>query len=312
MLKNIFSLLLVSSYVFASWSSQDKKAPDDTLYIPTKNSEILKTYIWYPDNFDTNKNYSAVVMAHGCGGVHYKDEPSKWTAKYIAGKYKVWAKLLNDEDILVVLVDSFTTRDVNGDVGGGVCSSNDALGRPSKIDPISVRPADIAYTIKTLRDSNNFNINKVGVLGFSNGGTSALVLANHQDLINRNNEISSKNKQWFNLPFSDEFKADIIVSMYPGCGLNGYTEKTKNIFLNNFSTYTQTFLFAASNDTSLPANTKEKCLKLRVLDSNSAINYTNMQTTILKDTNHQFDYKENDKEQVQTTLKRIISLFKSM
>lgn len=296
----------------AGWQNSDKKTPDEAVYFASKNGEQVKGYLWYPEGYDAAKIYNAVVMAHGCAGAHYKDEPEKWTARYIAGKYKVWGKLLNEKDIVVMLVDSFTTRDVNGDVGGGVCSSNDALDRPAKIDPISVRPADIAYGIQHLRSNSAWTIDKVGVLGFSNGATSALVLANHSDLAQRSDTLVNQGRTWFNVPFSMEYRANLVVSMYPGCGLNGYTQESQGLFSSQFSTYADTYLYAASNDTSLPANTKEKCQKLRQLDADGLFESTNMKTVVVNDTNHQFDYKEIDEAPVKSAVKRILALFESM
>ena len=132
------------------------------------------------------------------------------------------------------------------------------------------------------------------------------------DLEQRNSELDNKGKIWFNLPFSPEYKADLIISMYPGCGLNGYSEETQGIFNDRFSTYTDTFLIAASNDTSLPSDTKVKCLKLREFDASSSFDYSNMKTKVVENTNHQFDYKEIDEVPVKDTVKRILSLFESM
>jgi len=308
----LIGMLLMPSYAMAGWQYSDKKVPDQESFINTESGSTIKVYTWYPDNYGSDKEYNAVVMAHGCGGAHYKDEPDKWTSKYISGKYKVWGKLLSDKNLVVILVDSFTTRDEGGDVGGGVCSSSDSLARPTKIDPVSVRPADIAHAIKYLRENGDIAINKVGVLGFSNGGTSALVLANHKDLERRNKELAYEGKIWFDISFIREYQADLIVSMYPGCALNGYSQETQGIFYEQFSTYTDTFLIAASDDTSLPDNTKEKCKNLRVLDAYSSFENSNMKTKVVENTNHQFDYKEIDEAPVEDAVKSIISLFESM
>jgi dienelactone hydrolase len=209
----------------------------------------------------------------------------------VSGKYKVWGKLLNERDIVVMLVDSFTTRDVDGDVGGGVCYTGDPLYRPGKIDPISVRPADIAAGISYVKSRSDFQTDRVGVLGFSNGGTSALVLANHEDLMKRSDVLNKSGKTWFDLPFNQEYQADLFVALYPGCGLNGYSNQTQDIFNDEFLTYTDTFLYIASDDRSLPANTKEKCQSLRLLDAGKSYDYPNMTMKVVENTDHQFDYK---------------------
>lgn len=304
-------LILFPSLVLADWTHSDKKTPDETLAILTVDDEVMNAYLWKPENYDANQEYAAVVMAHGCGGAHYKDNHTEWQAKYIAGKYKVWGKLLNQHNLMVLMVDSFTHRDVNEDVGGGVCDG-EPLARPAKIDPVSVRPADIAYGIKYLKSRDDIDVTRIGVLGFSNGGTSALVLANHQQLALNQQQLADQGKKWFDLPFSTEFQANTFVSLYPGCGLNGYTLATQNIFAESFETYTETFLYAASNDTSLPNDTLEKCHNLRMMDAIKANDLTNLQMIQVANTNHQFDYKEEDEEAVIRTIDRILALFTSM
>lgn len=307
----LFLMFLFPSLVCANWTNADKKTPEETLNLLTIDDEVMNAYLWLPENHDVNKQYAAIVMAHGCGGAHYRDTPSDWIANYISGKYKVWGKLLNQNDLIVLMVDSFTHRDLNGDVGGGTCGG-DPLNRPAKIDPISVRPADIAYGIKYLKSRADIDTTRIGVLGFSNGGTSALVLANHQQLLLNQQQIADQGKEWFDLPFSSEYQANTFIALYPGCGLNGYSQATQNLFSNSFETYNETFLFAASNDTSLPSDTLGKCHNLRILDASKSNDLTNMQMVQVPNTNHQFDYNEKDEAAVIKTIDRILALFNSM
>lgn len=268
----------------------------------THQGETLRAYLWLPDNYQPNMTYKAVVMAHGCGGAHYKDEPHQWNSNFIAGKFKVWAKLLNEQSFLVLLVDSFTTRDQNKDVGDGVCET-DYNQRPARIDPVSVRPADIAAGIQYLKQRSDVEANAVGVLGFSNGGTSALVLANHESLAT----ASPQGKEWFNLPFADAYQATQIIALYPGCGLNGYNETTQGIFADTFVTYTDTHLYAADNDSELPANTLSLCGTLQGMDSGNG-----MEMVILENTDHQFDYHQHTQPNVKDVMDDILSRFSGM
>lgn len=312
MKKIILFFLILTLSISAKWSSSDKKTPDKTLTITqVETNENLRAYLWLPSNYSSSKKYPAVVLVHGCGGAHYKDEPKYWTAKYIAGKYKVWGKLLNSNGFIVLLVDSFTTRD-NNDVGKGVCDTPDPLDRPSKIDPISIRPGDIASGIAYLKSRNDVYKNKIGVLGFSNGATSTLVFSNHKSLVNRASELNNNGKRAFNIPLDDNYKASEIVALYPGCGLNGYSNETRYIFKNRFETDTDTYLFMASNDTVLPADTKEKCSHLEELDQNKTIQAPTMEVEEVNNTDHQFDYKENNEQAVKDTINKIINIFKSM
>ncbi len=311
MRKLLALFLMLPLFAQAGWQNSDKKTADETLAILTSNGEVMNAYLWLPEDHDPNQTYSAVVMAHGCGGAHYKDEPEKWTAQYVSGKYKVWGKLLNQQNMVALLVDSFSHRDEGGDVGGGVCGG-DPLSRPAKIDPISVRPADIAEGIAYLKSRQDIDSGKIGVLGFSNGGTASLALANHESLSGQAPDLSNHGKVWFDLPFSPEYQASTFISLYPGCAMNGYQEASQGLFAQQFTTYAETFIFAASNDTSLPSDTPEKCDALRQLDASSGIMRSNMQLSFVEDTNHQFDYKENNEAASAKAINRILALFASM
>ena len=310
-MKKLVSLLIFIPLVCqASWNFSDKKIPEEQFEIATTNGELLNAYLWLPDDYSPNNSYKSVVMVHGCGGVHYKDEADKWTSKYIAGKYKVWGKLLNQSNIMVLMVDSFSTRD-NGDVGKGVCNLP-SLDRPAKIDPITVRPADIASGIEYLKSRNDVIDDKVGVLGFSNGATSVLALANHEKLEQRAEQLNLNGKDWFDLPYVESFQANTFIALYPGCGLNGYSIESQNTIVGNFETYTETFIFSASNDTSLPSDTNDKCNLLRQQDSLKTFEIPNMVVKVIEGTNHQFDYKENEEEEVLQSINRILSIFETM
>lgn len=312
MIRTITLLILVlPSIAIAGWQHNDKKTADETVAILTSNDEVMNAYLWLPADYDPNNHYSAVVMAHGCGGAHYRDSAHQWTAQYVSGKYKVWGNLLNQQNMIALLVDSFTHRDNNGDVGGGVCGG-DPLNRPSKIDPVSVRPADIAEGIAWLKTRDDINPDKIGVLGFSNGGTASLVLANHAMMAANQEQLIIEGKEWFDLPHEAQYQALTVVSLYPGCGLNGYSEATQNLFTDSFETNSETYLFAASNDNSLPDNSLEKCHGLTAMDVAKGWQTTNLQMQVIENTSHQFDYYENDEPAVQQAISRILALFSSM
>ena len=68
----------------------------------------------------------------------------------------------------------------------------------------------------------------------------------------------------------------------------------------------------ASDDSVLPANTKEKCSYLKELDQNKSIKAPTIKVEEVNNTDHQFDYKENNEQAVKDTINKIINIFKSM
>ena len=288
-------------------ASYKESLPNSTLSIKQDDTgEYLRAYLWLPKDYDSNKKYPAVVLAHGCGGAHYTDDPDEWTAQYIAGKFRVWGKLLSDNGFMVLLVDSFTTRDDNGDVGGGVCDTPNPLDRPSKIDPISVRPADIASGVAYLKSRDDVDSSRVDVLGFSNGGTASLVLSNHKDLVDRANELQQDGKEVFDLPYEPIYEPNKIITLYPGCRLNGYSQETNDIFKNRFKVDTDTYIFMASDDKTLPSDYKYYCNRLVDLNPNDELHLTTVANT-----DHQFDYNQSTQTSVKEAITDIVNLLRS-
>ena len=163
-----------------------------------------------------------------------------------------------------------------------------------------------------LKNRDDVNPNKIGVLGFSNGATSALVLSNHKMLNEQAAQLAEAVKSHFVLPYESQYQANTIVALYPGCGLNGYQPATQNIFADNFDSNTEVFLFVASQDTHLPDDTLTQCHGLRNLDAQSAAAQTNLQMRVVPDTDHQFDYKQAQQPAVAQAIRRILALFGSM
>lgn len=289
---SIAALTVATTPALAGWSSGDKETPDETLTFTATSGEDLRGYLWYPDNYDPQSTYKAVVMAHGCGGAHYTNDAELWIASKVAGKFKVWGNLLSQQDLMVLLVDSFTTRDVDEDIGGGVCSISYST-RPTKIDPIDVRPMDIASGIAYLNGRDDVSEGQIGVLGFSNGGTSALALSSHGVL------------NPFNVPFTAQYKAARIVALYPGCGMQGYHQGSEDLYDNVYEAYTDTYLYAASDDGSFSPGYLDMCQALEDLDPD-------LWYSVVGNTDHQFDYYENGEANVDATMTLIIQGFVDM
>ena len=295
----------------ADWSAQDKESPHQSLSIASLDGEKLNAYLWMPKPDARGRKYPAVVMAHGCGGAHYRDEPRFWNARYVAGKYKVWGKLLSERGFMVLLVDSFSTRD-DDDVGKGVCDSKNPLGRPARIDPVSVRPRDIAAGIAYLKQRRDIDADRIAVLGFSNGATAALVLAAQPSLFERRAQLAASGQRWFDLAPDERFRPALVVALYPGCGLNGYTPATRGLFRKRFQSAPPSWIFMASDDHRLPPDTRRKCLKLQKLDQQKKTKSAPLQLVTVPHSDHQFDYYENDEAPVRAAMAQILALFAAM
>ena len=125
--------------------------------------------------------FPAVIIAHGCFGV----EQNQFE----------WSKRLNTWGYVTVIVDSFSPREVNN-----VCSF------AWRVSP-ETRALDIYGAAAYLREQDFVNPNKIGLMGFSHGGWSALCAAQQN--------FAAKAKQK---------PLQAVVSYYPWCPWFGLKE----------------------------------------------------------------------------------------
>lgn len=135
----------------------------------------------------TTGRHPAVVMLHGCSGVYSYSDPTRG----IATLYREWGDRFVKAGYVALLVDSFTPRNAPQDQCGngntGVSEVND-------------RPHDAYAGLKYLASKSYVYADKIGLLGWSHGGSAAM---------------SSLDVSKFNASLN--FKA--AVAFYPGCGL---------------------------------------------------------------------------------------------
>lgn len=101
---------------------------------------------------------SAVVMLHGCSGVYYNGN--------ISSIYREWADRLTAAGHVVLLVDSFTPRNAPNQCGNG-----GGVG----VSEIFDRPKDAVAAAHYLAQAGlGVSAQRIGVLGWSHGGTTVL------------------------------------------------------------------------------------------------------------------------------------------
>ena len=111
----------------------------------------------------------AVVMMHGRGGVYSSAAKGRYDASTISRRHRMWGTLWAANGYLAVLVDSFGPR---GYPGGFPRFSYNT--RPDAVNEVSVRPLDAYGALTWLRARKDIAGDRVGLQGWSNGGSAAL------------------------------------------------------------------------------------------------------------------------------------------
>lgn len=133
--------------------------------------------------------FPAVVMLHGCNGIYSNSDPTKG----VANTYREWADRLVAQGYVALLVDSFTPRGTQNEC------SNGAIG----VSEVTDRPLDVQAAYNYLAGLATVKAQKVGLLGWSHGGSTTLAAMETTNLLGH--------------PFRT------AVAFYPGCGLyNAY------------------------------------------------------------------------------------------
>lgn len=139
-------------------------AAQETVHFPSLDSRdgaqatLLDGYLFRPANAPPGPA-PAVVFLHGCGGLISS------LSHRIVSREVDWAKRLNAQGFVVLMVDSFTSRG-----SGEMCSQS---GFKSWL--YMKRPADAYGALAFLQAQPFVAKDKIGVIGWSNGGGAVLL-----------------------------------------------------------------------------------------------------------------------------------------
>lgn len=101
--------------------------------------------------------FAAVVLLHGCGGLH--DSSGRLTSRH-----DDWARRLRDRGWVVLLVDSFGPRGVRE-----ICTS-----RTRPVEPGRERARDAYGALVYLQQQRFVRADRIALFGWSNGGSTVL------------------------------------------------------------------------------------------------------------------------------------------
>ena len=175
----LFSLFASSSSARA-WSIKPQKVS----FINAQGITLIG-WLFKPGG---NGPYPAVVMMPGCLGAYSFGDP----AKGINSVYREWGDRLVGAGYVALLVDSFTPRNaLQNQCGNGTTG----------VSEVNDRPYDAYAGLNYLASQAFVASNKIGLLGWSHGGSSTMAAMDTTKFI-----------------ANSSFKA--AVAFYPGCGLS--------------------------------------------------------------------------------------------
>lgn len=193
--------------------------------------------------------YPAVVMMHGCAGVFSNSNPGKG----INSLYREWGNRLVKAGYVALLVDSFTPRNA---------PQNQCNTARPVVSEVKARPSDAYASLKYLASLSYVSAGKIGLLGWSQGGSSVMATMD----ITKYKEASN-------------FKA--AVAFYAGCGMRNAFGGLKN---STWQPYAPMVFLHGSADTVVRAN----LCRIRIRAA-KAFGATEVSLTIFANAHHKFD-----------------------
>jgi dienelactone hydrolase len=165
----------------------------------------LKAY-WFPlaatSSNEPSAKKPAVVLLHGCGGLYNKQGG-------LSSRYSEYVTVLHEAGMHALLLDSLTTRGEKE-----ICTQKTEQRQVTQVQ----RRQDALAALAWLAAQPPVNANQLGLLGWSNGGSTVLAATNTQHPVVR--QANSN--------------AAFAVAYYPGCAADlqrGYQTSTRLLML---------------------------------------------------------------------------------
>lgn len=214
------------------------------VYLPNPTGgNQLKAYLYIPAS---TVQVPAVVVMHGSGGLWISSDT---TNTKLTSQFKTWIDSFRVHKIAALFVDSYTPR--------GTKTFHNIV--PPNNFPIAaefVRPRDAYAGLEYLRSlTTKINPNKIGLLGFSHGGTTVLGTMVNTDAVAKQTAWSETNDGITYTsgvlspaprPASGGFVA--AVSYYPGAAMFSYFGKPGTPSDGKYVPYAPVLIHAAGID----------------------------------------------------------------
>ena len=216
------ALAALTAMAWQSAAAPAAGVPERVTFLSADHKTTLVGYVFRPEAAGTTR-VPAVVMMHGRAGAYSSRPNGVYDASTLSKRHQAWGRIWAEQGYVAVMVDGFGPR---GYPQGFPRFSYDE--RPEELDEITVRPLDAYGALAYLRARPDVAADRVGLMGWSNGGSASLVaLSLETPGIEHPTPVTG-------------FRAALI--FYPGCGLKGEFEE------NGYLPYAPVQVFHGTGD----------------------------------------------------------------
>ena len=204
-------LVLLNSAGFGATGRASSDTLPDRVIVPALDGPaLLVGYVFKPQGAGP---HPAVVMMHGRAGAYSSRAKGQYGAATLSKRHQYWGALWAAQGYLALLVDGFGPRGYPQGFGRG--SYKD---RPDAVNEVTVRPRDAAAALAYLRARSDVLPDRIGLQGWSNGGSAALVAMADGGSDTSEHDVIRKPLHTFR-HHAPDFRGALV--FYPGCGLKG-------------------------------------------------------------------------------------------
>jgi dienelactone hydrolase len=200
-------LAVAAALTMLAWPSAAAAAevPERVTFLSADHMTTLVGYVYKPQAPGPAR-VPAVVMMHGRAGAYSTRANGVYDASTLSKRHRAWGRIWAEQGYIAVMVDGFGPR---GYPQGFPRFSYDE--RPEELNEITVRPLDAYGALAYLRSRPDVATDRVGLMGWSNGGSASLVaMSLEAPGIEHPTPVTG-------------FRAALI--LYPACGLKGEFEE---------------------------------------------------------------------------------------
>jgi dienelactone hydrolase len=143
--------------------------PERVTFLSGDRKTTLVGYLYAPEAAHA-AHVPAVVMMHGRTGAYSSRANGVYDATTLSKRHQAWGRLWAEAGYVALMVDGFGPR---GYPQGFPRFSYEA--RPEEVNEVTVRPLDAYGALAYLRSRPDVAPERIGYLGWSNGGSAGLV-----------------------------------------------------------------------------------------------------------------------------------------